>query len=43
MERCHPLYLCVSLATKVKERGTVVLAAAAATLVNPGTPLQAKL
>ncbi|OJT15201.1 Peroxisomal hydratase-dehydrogenase-epimerase [Trametes pubescens] len=33
----------VIFTTKVKERGTVVLAAAAATLVNPGTPLQAKL
>ncbi|EIW57317.1 multifunctional beta-oxidation protein [Trametes versicolor FP-101664 SS1] len=33
----------VVFTTKVKERGTVVLAAAAATLVNPGTPLQAKL
>ena len=30
-------------ATKVKERQTTVLAAAAATLVNPGTPLKAKL
>ncbi|KAI1797367.1 multifunctional beta-oxidation protein [Ganoderma leucocontextum] len=29
--------------TKVKERQTTVLAAAAATLVNPGTPLKAKL
>ncbi|KAI0649268.1 multifunctional beta-oxidation protein [Trametes meyenii] len=33
----------VIFTTKVKERGTVVLAAAAATLVNPGTPLKAKL
>ena len=31
------------IATKVKERQTIVLAAAAATLVNPGTPLKAKL
>lgn len=30
-------------ATKVKERGTTVLAAAAATLANPSTPLKAKL
>ncbi len=30
-------------ATKVKERQSAVLAAAAATLVNPGTPLKAKL
>ncbi|OSD06328.1 multifunctional beta-oxidation protein [Trametes coccinea BRFM310] len=33
----------VIFTTKVKERGTVVLAAAAATLVNPGTPLKSKL
>ncbi|KAI0787929.1 multifunctional beta-oxidation protein [Fomes fomentarius] len=33
----------VIFTTKVKERQTTVLAAAAATLVNPGTPLKAKL
>ncbi|KAI0768061.1 multifunctional beta-oxidation protein [Trametes elegans] len=33
----------VIFTTKVKERGTTVLAAAAATLVNPGTSLKAKL
>ncbi|KAI0710015.1 multifunctional beta-oxidation protein [Earliella scabrosa] len=33
----------VIFTTKVKERQTIVLAAAAATLVNPGTPLKSKL
>ena len=41
--RRHCLSLIVEIATKVKERNTTVLAAAAATLVDAGTSPRAKL